>query len=119
MHLENLLNNREELEIVESLYSSSHRAQEMTVYFATINSFLTFNVFKYSKKFHLTLPLQFWQLMPCLIHDFCFTLRIYRWPEEITLITSMEERIYSVFCITVTKYISLLSEAYVMKCRNY
>lgn len=35
-----------------------------------------------------------------------------------TLISSIEERICSIFCITVTKYILLLCEAYVTKHRN-
>lgn len=33
VHIESLLNVREELEIVESLHSSNHRAQEMTSVF--------------------------------------------------------------------------------------
>lgn len=34
------------------------------------------------------------------------------------MITSVEEKNCSVFCITVTKYILLLNDAYVMKGRN-
>lgn len=58
MHLESLLNDREELEIVESLHSSNHRAQEMTVYFAMINSFLT-NVFTFSSTIEKKVILSF------------------------------------------------------------
>lgn len=45
--LESFLNDTEEIEIVESFYSSNQRTQEMTIS-AMINSFLTSKSFKYS-----------------------------------------------------------------------